>query len=52
MHADMNEIIKDLRLGLDVMSAMTNSVNHLAGNQGDLDSIVEKFVQHGRRVDL
>lgn len=52
MHEDMNDIIKDLRRGLDVMSAMTNSVNHLAGNQGDLDSIAEGFVQHGRCIDL
>ena len=52
MMKDLESVMDDLRRGHQSLSAMTDSVNQLAGHGKDLNAIVEKFVQRGKRIDI
>jgi hypothetical protein len=52
MLEDLNQVSADLRHGHQVLSAMTDSVNQLAGHGKDLNKVVEKFVRRGKSIDI
>ena len=49
---DLESVMADLRRGHQLLSVMTDSVNHLAGHGKDVSAVVEKFVKRGKRIDI
>ncbi|MGA7676192.1 MAG: hypothetical protein WCA78_14245 [Rhizomicrobium sp.] len=52
MMEDLESVMADLRRGHQLLSVMTDSVNHLAGHGKDVSAVVEKFVKRGKRIDI
>lgn len=52
MIEDLESVTAELRLGHQVLSAMTDSVNHLVGHENNLRVVAEKFVNNGKPIDI
>ena len=52
MMKDLETVSADLKRGHQLLSAMTDSINQLAGHGKDLNATVEKFVRRGKRIDI
>lgn len=52
MLRELNQISADLRHGLQILGAMTGTLNQLVGQGKDLNTIVEKLVERGKSIDI
>lgn len=52
MLEDLQQVNSDLRRGLDLMNAMTDSLNQIAGHGKNLAEVVKDFVERGKRIDI
>jgi hypothetical protein len=52
MMEDLETVTAELQRGHQVLSAMTDTVNHLAGHGKNLGAVVETFVKSGKRIDI
>lgn|GEM_PF-1297603 len=52
MIGELRQISADLYRGHQILSVMTDCVNHLAGHGDNLSEIVEKLTQRGKSIDI
>lgn len=52
MIAELREIQAALQLGLGVLNAVTDSLNHFSGRPDKTKEVVDRLVARGKRVDI